>query len=773
VKIPKAVFPIFKYLYIFIRMSKIHKNDVVAESPVKKTTKSATKAEQSGTDKKNTASKAEVKGKGKDKDNGAKSEANNLVMTKNTSKEEKVIKATKKEAPAKNTTIKETTKITLIEDDPWLAPYEADITLRFERFTNALADIKQHSGSLEQFADAYNYYGINYDTDKKGWWYREWAPGAHQLYLIGDFNDWDRSTHPLTKNERGIWEIFLPYKEYKDKLTHESRVKVTVVANNKTTDRIPAYIRRVIQDPKTYDFAGQVWEPAKAFKWTDNKYTFDTKEGLVIYECHVGMAQEKEGLGTYLEFADEILPRIQKLGYNTVQLMAIQEHPYYGSFGYHVSNFFAPSSRFGTAEDLKYLINKAHEMGIAVIMDIVHSHAVKNLAEGLNEFDGTEHQYFHAGGRGYHEGWDSKLFDYGKWEVKEFLLSNCKYWIEEFHFDGFRFDGVTSMLYFHHGFTEFDHYDKYFKSDVDWDTVTYLQLANELVHSIKKDFISIAEDVSGMPGLCRTNYEGGIGFDYRLGMGIPDYWIKTLKEKSDEDWDINEIYNVLTNRRWKEKTIAYAESHDQALVGDKTLAFWLMDKEMYFHMMVDDQNHIIDRGIALHKMLRLITLSLGGEAYLTFMGNEFGHPEWVDFPRQGNNWSYKYARRQWTLVDSPKLKYKFLSNFDQHMVKVIKKYQILNAGNANQLNMDEQNKVIIFERGNLIFVFNFSPNNSIFDYKFKVPTKGKYQIVLNSDNPEFGGFNRIDESLTYETNKDSELSIYLTNRTALILKKIK
>jgi 1,4-alpha-glucan branching enzyme len=541
---------------------------------------------------------------------------------------------------------------------------------------------------------------------------------------------------------------------------------------NGSRDRIPAYIRRVIQDPQTYDFSGQLWFPEEPFEWTDNNFNpAENFQQPIIYECHVGMAQEYEGVGTYREFADNILPRIKEGGYNAIQLMAIMEHPYYGSFGYHVSNFFAPTSRFGTPEDLKYLVNKAHNMGITAIMDIVHSHAVKNFAEGLNEFDGTDGQYFHRGGRGYHEGWDSKLFDYGRWEVKKFLLSNVRYWLEEFHFDGYRFDGVTSMLYFHHGHTSFDHYDKYFY-DVDWNAVSYLQLANDVIHEFKKNSISIAEDVSGMPGLSRHIEEGGLGFDFRLAMGLPDFWIKTLKEKSDEEWDIQEVWHTVNNRRYKEKTIAYAESHDQALVGDKTIAFWLMDKEMYYHMQVHDHSLVVDRGIALHKMIRLITISVGGEGYLNFIGNEFGHPEWVDFPREGNNWSYHYARRQWSLADNKDLKYQYLANWDKAMINTIKENKILSSDPANQINMDLQNKVIIYEKNNLIFIFNFSIGNSIFDYKFWVPQKGTYRIILNSDKNEFGGFSRIDDSIEYFTDEDQRLSIYLTNRTALVMKKV-
>ncbi|WP_018617071.1 alpha amylase C-terminal domain-containing protein [Segetibacter koreensis] len=663
-------------------------------------------------------------------------------------------------------------KLAIIQEDSWLDPYMYDVHERFERYKRARKEIEDAEGSLLNFARGHYYYGINFDQNRNGWTYREWAPGAHGLCLIGDFNNWDRTSHKLERNDKGDWEIFLPYDKYRETFVHGSRVKVNVQAGNGSKDRIPAYMRKVIQDPETYDFAGQLWFPEKAFEWTDSN--FDLAENFqqpIIYECHVGMAQEHERVGTYREFADEILPRIKEGGYNAIQLMAVMEHPYYGSFGYHVSNFFAPSSRFGTPEDLKYLVNKAHSLGITAIMDIVHSHAVKNLAEGLNEFDGTDHQYFHSGGRGYHEGWDSKLFDYGKWEVKKFLLSNVRYWLEEFHFDGYRFDGVTSMLYFHHGYTSFDHYDKYFKEGVDWDAVTYLQLANDVIHEFKKNALSIAEDVSGMPGLCRKPEEGGCGFDFRLGMGIPDYWIKILKHKTDEEWDIYEMWDVLSNRRYKEKTIAYAESHDQALVGDKSIAFWLMDKEMYFHMRLDDPNLIVDRGIALHKMLRLFTISLGGEGYLNFIGNEFGHPEWVDFPREGNNWSHHYARRQWSLVDNSELKYQYMANWDKAMIHIIKENQVLASQRARQIHLDGNNKVIVFERSNLIFIFNFSPANSIFGYKFWAPEKGTYQIVLNSDKKEFGGFERVDDSIDYPTDEHQNVSVYLTNRTALVMKK--
>ena len=667
---------------------------------------------------------------------------------------------------------KSPSKAQLVKDDPWLEPYEKDIEARIDRYNKTRKTIEDKAGSLTEFSSAYDYLGLVYDDDENGWWYREWAPEAENLTLVGEFDQWGPGM-PMLKNENGIWEVFIPAEQ---KIKHLSQVKVRVTGGGKTRDRIPAFVHFTVQDPQTHDFSGAVWSPEKQFKWTDKTFDLSGLAEPVIYESHIGMAQEKEDVGTYREFADEILPRIKDNGYNCVQLMAIKEHPYYGSFGYHVANFFAATSRFGTPDDLKYLVNKAHNMGIAVIMDAVYSHAVKNIAEGLNEFDGTDYQYFHGGGKGYHQGWDSKLFNYGKWEVLQFLLSSVKYWLEEYHFDGFRFDGVTSMLYEHHGeHVSFDHYDKYFRDKVDDDAVLFLQLANDLTHELKPGAITIDEDMSGMPGISRKVQEGGVGFDFRLGMGIPDYWIKLLKHSSDEEWNIHEIWDVLTNRRYKEKTIAYAESHDQALVGDKTLAFWLMDKEMYWHMEKDDENIIIERGIALHKMIRLITPTLGGEGYLNFIGNEFGHPEWIDFPREGNNWSYKYARRQWSLVDNPDLKYAYLNNFDKAMIHLLTENHVLSAEPARQLNMDEENKVIIFERNNLVFLFNFSTANSIPDYEFYAPAGGTYEAILCSDDEEFGGHGRITPGVEYFTQPLKEggqtLKVYLTNRTALVLKK--
>ncbi|OQC02564.1 MAG: 1,4-alpha-glucan branching enzyme GlgB [Bacteroidetes bacterium ADurb.Bin090] len=657
----------------------------------------------------------------------------------------------------------------IIKNDPWLEPYRQAIEGRYNYALSREKSLTK-GGSLSEFANGHLFFGLHKHPD--GWTFREWAPNADSIYLIGEFNQWERRPeYALEKKEHGVWEIHLAA----DCLKHGDLYKMYVSWPGGSGERIPAWTRRVVQDPVSLIFSAQVWEPA-------NPYRFKHKvkppsQPLFIYECHIGMATEEERIGTYDEFRRLVLPRIVDNGYNAIQIMAIQEHPYYGSFGYHVSSFFAASSRFGTPEELKRLIDEAHGYGLAVIMDIVHSHAVKNSVEGLGCLDGDPNLYFHSGDRREHPAWDSLCFNYGRDEVLHFLLSNCKYWLDEFRFDGFRFDGVTSMLYRSHGLGEsFSSYDDYYNLNQDGDAIAYLTLANKLIHEIKPKAITIAEEVSGMPGLAASIKDGGIGFDYRMAMGIPDFWIKLIKEYSDEDWKPGAIWWELTNRRKDEKTISYAESHDQALVGDKTIIFRLIDADMYWHMSKNDQNLMVDRGIALHKIIRLLTASTINGGYLNFMGNEFGHPEWIDFPREGNGWSYKYARRQWSLLENRQLKYADLHAFDKAMVMLLKKINPKEP--LYQRWLHDQDQIMAFERASFLFVFNLHPSRSFVDYGILVQ-KGNYKIVLNSDAKEFGGFGLVDEQIVHTTtqtakNPDFELEwirLYLPSRTALVLKR--
>jgi 1,4-alpha-glucan branching enzyme len=664
--------------------------------------------------------------------------------------------------------------LNIVKNDPWLVPFNEAITGRHNEALRREKELVKGSRNLNSFANAHNYFGLHREADGS-WTFREWAPNADAITLIGDFNNWSHNAlYDLKRIDNGVWQINLPA----EAMHHGDLYKMAVSWPGGSGERIPAYATRVVQDENTKIFSAQVWCPEHPYDWHVDNFVPDVKP-LLIYECHIGMAQDREGVGSYLEFRDNILPRIAADGYNAIQIMAIQEHPYYGSFGYHVSSFFAASSRFGTPEELKSLIDRAHELGIAVIMDIVHSHAVKNEVEGLGRLDGSPDLYFYGDGRREHPAWDSLCFDYGKTEVLHFLLSNCKYWLEEYRFDGFRFDGVTSMLYYNHGLGQaFGSYGDYYNGGQDTNAITYLTLANKLIHSINRHAITIAEEMSGMPGLALPISDGGMGFDYRMAMGIPDYWIKILKEKKDEDWHPTSIFWELTNRRADEKTISYVESHDQALVGDKTVIFRLIDKEMYWHMMVGDNDMTVARGMALHKMIRLVTLATINGGYLNFMGNEFGHPEWIDFPREGNGWSHKYARRQWNLVDNPQLKYHFLNNFDNAMIETVSNVYNFQQKPVRKLWEKDDDQVLAFMRGDLVFVFNFNPSKSFDGYGILAPG-GSYKVVLDTDRSEFGGYNNVDDSVEHLTQSDELyapagvewLRLYLPARTAMVLKK--
>lgn len=658
----------------------------------------------------------------------------------------------------------------ILELNPQLAPFAGDIDLRMFLYRATRDRILKEGQSLNDFANAYEFFGFHHVDG--GWYYREWAPSAYQLYLEGDFNNWNQTSHPLTPIGDGNWEIFLPGD---DALWDGCKVKTVVDANMTRTEHIPLYARRAVQDKETRLFCAEVVDDRKTFQWTDQ--SFQGEDSLFIYEAHVGMAQEEGKVGSYREFADLILPRIKKAGYNTVQLMAIMEHPYYGSFGYQVSNFYAASSWFGKPEDLKYLINTAHSMGIRVLLDVVHSHAVKNTAEGINMFDGTTWQFFHDGPKGDHPAWGTKCFDYGKTGVLHFLLSDLKFWMTEYHFDGFRFDGVTSMLYHDHGLgTDFNTNDKYFSFNTHTEAITYLQLANELIHQVNPAAITIAEDMSGMPGMCLPISDGGIGFDYRLAMGLPDMWVRTVKEKKDEFWDIFKMWCEMCMRRPGEGTVAYVESHDQALVGDKTMIFRLADAAMYTDMEKTTHNPVIDRAIALHKMIRLFTMAGGGEAYLNFMGNEFGHPEWIDFPREGNGWSFHYCRRQWSLRDNPKLKYEWLGQFDEDMVHLAKEANLFDQRMGNLRLIDSTRQVIVFYRSGLLFALNFSPYNSYTDVEISLPDIADYEVAMCSDDAKYGG-NDLVAHMKYPAQVDKEgnstIKLYLPARTAVVLKELK
>jgi len=660
-----------------------------------------------------------------------------------------------------------------IFEDPYLLEFKQIINKRLDHINLKESILRRNQKqTLSDFCVYHIIFGLH--TNGKEWLFREWAPNALSIHIIGDMTQWNVDERfALRKRRRhGIWEGRFP----NDLFKHGDHYRLKMTWKHGEGDRIPTAATRVVQDPGTLIFNAQVWNPDKGYHWK-HRVPETGNDPFLVYEAHIGMAQEEGRVGTYRDFEGKILPKIHQAGYNTLLLMAVQEHPYYGSLGYHVSSFYAPCSRFGTPEELKSLIDKAHSYGIRVLIDLVHSHAANNEVEGLSRFDGTLDQFFYPGEQGFHRLWDSRCFDYSKAMVLRFLLSNSRYWIDEFRIDGFRFDGVTSMLFKDHGLNRsFVSYKDYYNDNVDVDALAYLSIANKLIHELSPHAVTIAEDVSGYPGIAAPVSKGGTGFDFRYAMGIPDFWIRLLKEYRDEDWPLDKLWYELNSRRDNEKSISYAESHDQALVGDQTLMMRLMGKEIYNSMKaVDDLSVTTFRGVSLHKMIRLITIATAGNGYLNFMGNEFGHPEWIDFPSHRNNWSYHHARRQWSLKENKNLLFSRLAEFDVKMIQLAKTYRFIGKHLPVLLHLHQEDRVIAFQRGPLIFVFNFHDTESFNDYGFDAPP-GKYSMVFNTDLTEFGGMNRLVPGQEHFTLHDPEksgeknlLNLYLPTRTALVL----
>ena len=694
--------------------------------------------------------------------------------------EKKQEESKEKEKPQEYQGPKKISEYDLINQDPYLKNFEWCIKRRNEHFKNLLHQIESNEKSLENFADSYKNMGLHVlpNGDIK---YREYAPGARGIALFGEFNNWNRDQYWAKRDQYGFWELIIPNEDGKPRIKHQSKVKCNVVlSNGQWADRNPIWIEYLYQNTQSLIFDGVFWNPEVKYEWKYPKKHLPKPKSLRIYEAHVGMSSFYPKVTTYKDFTENILPRIKRLGYTAVQLMAIMHHANYASFGYHVNNFFAISSRFGTPEDLMELIDKAHEMGLFMIMDIVHSHASSNVDDGFNNWDGTDYLYFHGGKMGHHSLWDSRLFNYSSYETLRFLLSNCAYYSEKFRFDGFRFDGITSILYRNHGikYSFSGDYNEYFSNNFDEDGGVYLMLANKLLHQINPEVITIAEDVSGMPGLCLTVEQGGFGFDYRLNMSVSDKWIQLLKEYKDENWNMGNLIFTLTNRRYNEKHVGYCESHDQSIVGDKTIAMWLFDKEMYWNMSCNSpETIIISRGMSLHKLIRMITFALGGEGYLCFMGNEFGHPEWVDFPRPGNGWSYSHCRRRWDLCDNKNLRYKYLYNWDVAMNKLDDVFNFISSPFQYVSLKHEDDKIVVFEKGDLLFVFNFHPYKSYENYKIGTKWGTKHKIVLDSDEFRFFGKGRLEYGhgnffpIINQgwNNRPNQFNLYIPSRTCMVL----
>ena len=666
----------------------------------------------------------------------------------------------------------------IINQDHSLKPFELEIKERMELYKEKLNEIKNKEKSLENIAKSYKSMGINLmpNGDIK---YREYAPGAKGISLFGEFNNWNKEQFWAKKDKFGFWELIIPNENGAPKIQHGQIVKVNVVLEDGNwMERNPIWSHYLIQNKESIILENIFWNPEIKYKWKYPQKHIKKPESLRIYEVHIGLSSFDPKINSYKEFADTILPRVKKTGYTAIQFMAIMEHAEYASFGYHVNYLFAISSRFGTPEEFMYLIDKCHENGLFVIMDIIHSHASPNVNDGFNYWDGTDHLYFHGGNLGNHVQWNSKLYNYSSYETLRLLLSNCAYYIKEYRIDGFRFDCVTSMLYSHHGidYNFTGNYKEYFNEFFNLESSVYLMLANSLIHKLNPEAITIAEDFSGTPGLCRPVEEGGLGFDYKLNMKICDKWKQYLLYKKDEEWNIEDIIYTLKNRRYKEKNISYCESHDQSFVGNCSLSSLLFSSERFWNMSNNSpETPVIGRGISLHKMIRLLTFALGGEGYLSFMGNEFGCPDSLDFPKKENRFSYSHSRRRWDLCDNKDLRYRFLYKWEIIMNILEEIFHFIESEEEYISTKHEDDKVIVFEKGVLLFIFNFHPVKDFQDYQIGTKWGTPHKIILDSDEKRFMGKGRLNHTSSYSTVKKSfknrpyNMKLDMPSRTCMIL----
>jgi len=610
----------------------------------------------------------------------------------------------------------------IFKEDPELRMHESQIMHRVNAFRGWKEQFRKTEGGIESFAEGYKIFGFQRHEAEKKWSFNEWLPAARKVFLVGEFNAWEK-THPMTRCEYGRWSIDLPdHFDGRWLVPHRSQIRLRIESESGTFDRVPAWTK-FAEDTELHVYNAVMWEPPPCERYVMRHARPRRPRALKIYEAHVGTAGGDAAPHTYLEFK-AVLPKIKSLGYNTVQFVAVAEHSDYASAGRQVTSFFAPSSRFGTPEEFKELVDTAHAHGLTVLLNLVHCQLSPHELDGIASMDGTD-CYRHAGSKGWQESWAAALFDYGKYEVLRFLLSNLRWWIEEYGIDGFCFAGITSMLYHSHGIGKsFANSKEHFGWDADLESATYLMLANHLVHRLlPSSGITLAEDFSSHPVLCRSVEDGGFGFSGRLVPSSAQLFRQLLQEP-EEAWNVTDLVRTLWKpRRFQEPRVAYTESHQEALSG-QPLGRLLAE---------GDQS----RGLALQKVMRLATLGLGSEGYLSFMGNEFGCLE----PLSLSEVSAKKGRLQ-SGSSSPSCA-EFLEAFDEAMLALEARFQFATASDSLVSRKDDSDKVLILERGDCLFAFNFHPTRSYSEYRVGHPWKESLRVVLNSDEDRFGGQGRL------------------------------
>lgn len=568
--------------------------------------------------------------------------------------------------------------------------------------------------------EIYEKLGAHPKTYKKqdGMYFAVWAPHAQQVSLVGDFNGWNPDSNPMTVLEAsGIWEIFIP------DMKAGQLYKYAITTNTgKILFKADPYAFSAEYRPGTASITAEI----DNFKWTDDKWmtartsTIPEQAPLSIYEVHLGSWRkkyrpEKNGYYTYKEAAHELAAYVKEMGYTHVELMGIAEHPFDGSWGYQVTGYFAPTSRYGLPNDFMYFVNYLHKQGIGVILDWVPAHFPKD-AHGLADFDGQALYEYADPRKGEHPDWGTKVFDYGKNEVKNFLIANAIYWIEKFHVDGLRVDAVASMLYLDYGRKDGEWIPNHYGGNQNLEAIEFFKHLNSVLSGRKNGAMVIAEESTAWPKVTSRPEDDGLGFTFKWNMGWMHDFLEYMKlDPYFRKYNHNKMTFGLTY--FTSENFILVLSHDEVV-----------------HLkcsMINKMPGLYDDKFANLKAGYTFMMGHPGKKLL-FMGQEFG---------QWHEWDEKVSL-DWQLLEEDK--HKELQSYVKDLLHLYRKYPALyrldNDWNGFQwINANDGDRSIFSfvrrdETGkkNLLFVINFTPVPRP-DYRVGVPKKGKYTLVLDNE----------------------------------------
>ena len=579
------------------------------------------------------------------------------------------------------------------------------------------------------------------DEGQEGVYFAVWAPNAKSVSVVGEFNDWDRTRNPMTRAEYiGIYTCFVPgvkegmmYKFCIETITGEYHMKADPYANY--AELRPGTASRItnIENLKWTDSS---WMAARE-KWNHKK------EPMSVYEVHMGSwkrhpGTEDEGFYTYREFAKEITKYMKDMGYTHLEIMGIAEHPFDGSWGYQVTGYYAPTSRYGTPEDFAWMINYLHRNGIGVIMDWVPAHFPKD-EHGLAEFDGTATYEYADPRKGEHPDWGTKIFDLGKNEVRNFLIANALFWVEHFHIDGLRVDAVASMLYLDYGKKDGEWVPNQYGGNENLEAVDFFKHLNTVVLGRNPGALMIAEESTAWPKVTGDVEDGGLGFSLKWNMG----WMHDFTEYMKLD-----PYFRKDNHHMMTFAMSYAYSEDYILV---------LSHDEVVHLKCSMINKMPGFGFDKYANLKAGYAFMMGHAgkKLLFMGQDFA---------QLREWSEE-RELDWYLLEEPE--HQAIQSWMRDLLHMYKKKQALYELDQSWegfewVNADDAYRSIYSfirhskdGKHNLLFVINFTPMERE-DYRVGVPRKKQYKLILNSDDVKYGGNGEKRQNIYHAVKKECD-----------------